>query len=147
MAREQDSPHRSFYIIVPFLSTAIAGVTDNILFGQVALVGYLVAGWGDAVGEPIGVRFGKHKYRVPSYKGIVCYRSIEGSLAIYLVSTLAAFVVLFCAIKNSIAVSITGAIVAGLVTALVEAYSPHGMDNFTTQFGSCLCTFLFLSIV
>jgi len=34
MAREQDSPHRSFYIIVPFLSTAIAGMLDNILFGQ-----------------------------------------------------------------------------------------------------------------
>jgi len=66
MAREQDEPHRSFYIGVPFITTAIAGLFNNILFGQLALVGYLVAGWGDASGEPIGVRFGKHKYKVPS---------------------------------------------------------------------------------
>ena len=33
--------------------------------GSYAAVGYLVAGWGDAVGEPVGTRFGRHPYRVP----------------------------------------------------------------------------------
>ncbi|UCF08121.1 MAG: hypothetical protein JSW28_00030, partial [Thermoplasmata archaeon] len=141
MAREQDAPHRSFYIIVPFLATAVAGVTDNLLFGHVALVGYLVAGWGDAAGEPIGVRFGRHKYRVPSRKKVICYRSIEGSLAVFSVSTLASYIVLFQALGYSPLVSIVGAIAAGLATAFVEAFSPHGVDNFTTQFASCFAAY------
>ncbi len=145
MAREQDSPHRSFYIIVPFLSTAIAGMLDNILFGQVALIGYLVAGWGDAVGEPIGVRFGKHRYRVPSTKKVVCYRSIEGSLAVFITSTFASFLVLFNVLYEPLAVSAVTASIAGFTTAIVEAFSPHGVDNFTTQFFSCLVGFLIIS--
>jgi phytol kinase len=147
MAREQDEPHRSFYILVPFLSTAIAGLLDNFLFGQVALVGYLVAGWGDAAGEPIGVRFGKHKYRVPSRKNVVCYRSIEGSAAVFSVSTFASYIVLSLALEYSPFISIIGAFAAGLATALVEAFSPHGVDNFTTQFTSCLAAFSVLIFV
>lgn len=147
MAREQDKPHRSFYIIVPFLSTAIAGLLDNFLFGQIALIGYLVAGWGDAAGEPIGVRFGKHKYRVPSRKKVVCYRSIEGSLAVFTVSTFASYIVLSIALEYSLFVSIMGAFAAGLATTLVEAFSPHGVDNFTTQFASCLAAFSVVVLV
>lgn len=141
MAREQDEPHRSFYIIVPFISTAVAGVLDNFLFGQVALVGYLVAGWGDAAGEPVGVRFGRHRYRVPSRKKVMCYRSLEGSSAIFSVSTFASYMVLSFALGYSPYVSIAGALAAGLTTAIVEAFSPHGIDNFTTQFASCLAAF------
>jgi phytol kinase len=147
MAREQDSPHRSFYIIVPFLSTAIAGMLDNILFGQVALIGYLVAGWGDAVGEPVGVRFGKHKYKVPSRKDVLCYRSVEGSLAVFVTSTFASFLVLSIALEHPIMVSFFSAIVVGFTTAIVEAFSPHGIDNFTTQFFSCLVGFLMVTYI
>lgn len=145
IAREQDSPHRSFYIIVPFLSTAIAGMLDNILFGQVALIGYLVAGWGDAVGEPVGVRFGKHRYRVPSRRKVVCYRSIEGSLAVFLTSTFASFLVLFNVLNEALPISVVTASIAGFTTAIVEAFSPHGVDNFTTQFFSCLVGFLIVT--
>jgi len=147
MAREQDSPHRSFYIIVPFLSTAIAGMLDNILFGPVALIGYLVAGWGDAVGEPVGVRFGKHKYKVPSRKDVLCYRSVEGSLAVFVTSTFASFLVLSIALEHPIMVSFFSAIVVGFTTAIVEAFSPHGIDNFTTQFFSCLVGFLMVTYI
>jgi phytol kinase len=147
IAREQDSPHRSFYIIVPFISTALAGVLDNLLFGQIALIGYLVAGWGDAVGEPVGVRFGRHKYRVPSRRRVVCYRSIEGSSAVFLTSIFASFLVLSYALQFPLITSLLVAIVAGLVTAFVEAVSPHGIDNFTTQFFSCLTAFFILGPV
>jgi len=38
-------------------------------------------GWGDAVGEPVGTRFGRHPYRVPSLAGVPATRTLEGSLA------------------------------------------------------------------
>jgi phytol kinase len=147
MAREQDSPHRSFYIIVPFISTAIAGMVDNILFGQIAVIGYLVAGWGDAAGEPIGVRFGRHKYKVPSRKKVVCYRSVEGSCAVFLTSSLASFLVLVFPLNQPLFSALLIALVVGFITAFVEGFSPHGVDNFTIQFASCLGAYLLISIL
>jgi phytol kinase len=133
IGREQDEPHRAFYIGVPFISTAIAGLLNNFLFAELALVGYLVAGWGDAIGEPVGVRFGKHRYKVPSLRRVGCERSIEGSLAIMSMSMVGTGVALYVIGITAWWVLIPAALVTGLATAVIEAYSPHGIDNFTTQ--------------
>ena len=133
IGREQDAPHRRMYIGVPFITTAIGGLINNIVFLELALVGYLVAGWGDAVGEPIGVRFGKHRYKVPSLRGVYCERSVEGSSAIFVMSVVATFVALFLIGGFNLWVIIVAAMITGIATSLVEAVSPHGLDNLTTQ--------------
>ncbi|MDM8551389.1 hypothetical protein QUF72_14990 [Desulfobacterales bacterium HSG2] len=96
MARETDEPHRTYYIVVPYFATLIGGLASNILFGQAAIVGYLVTGLGDAVGEPVGTRFGRHTYKVPSFRGVESVRSYEGSAAVLVVCTAAITVGLFC---------------------------------------------------
>jgi phytol kinase len=144
LAREQDVPFRKFYIGIPFLMTAIAGILNNYLFFEFALVGYLVAGWGDAAGEPFGVRFGKHKYKVPTIRKVYCERSIEGSTAILLVSAFGAGLALFLIGFTTWYLILGVAILAGGITALVEAVSPHGIDNLTTQFGSAMVCYLLL---
>ena len=141
VAREQDEPHRSFYIGVPFLSTALGGLFNTYLFGSLAIVGYLVAGWGDAIGEPIGVRFGKHKYKVPTLRKVACQRSLEGSLAVLIVSMLAIFIVLWLISDYSWWLIIISSVLAGIITAIVEAVSPHGLDNFTTQIAAAAVCF------
>jgi phytol kinase len=133
IGREQDIPHRRFYIGVPFISTAIGGLINNMLFLELALVGYLVAGWGDAVGEPIGVRFGKHRYKVPSLRGVSCERSVEGSIAILIMSAFATAIALFLICGISWWIIVITALIVGFATALIEAVSPHGIDNLTTQ--------------
>jgi phytol kinase len=133
IAREQDSPQRSFYLIVPFIATAVAGIMGNMLFMGWAMVGYLVVGWGDAVGEPFGVRFGKHKYKVFTLTGIECYRSLEGSAAVFIASTLAATIVLANPVYG---------VIIGMAAALIESQSPHGGDNFTVQLGATAIAFL-----
>lgn len=140
LAREQDEPHRSYFLIIPFIATAIGGVTTGILFPAFYQVGYLVAGWGDAAGEPVGVRYGKHKYRVPTLSKTVCYRTIEGSIGVFGCSFIAASIVL-----GSLGYGIETiplAFSAGLLATLVEAISPHGWDNFTTQVSACIGVFL-----
>jgi len=136
IAREQDKPHRSLYIGVPFITTAIGGLLNNYFFLEFALVGYLVAGWGDAIGEPVGVRFGKHRYKVPSLRGVKCTRSVEGSIAIFTMSAIGTAVALFLIGIASMQVIFIAAILTGIATALVEAVSPHGLDNLTTQVGA-----------
>ncbi len=136
LAREQDDPHRSYFLIIPFIATALGGVTTGILFSEFYQVGYLVAGWGDAAGEPVGVRYGKHKYRVPTLSKTVCYRSIEGSIGVFVCSFFAAMIVLVSLGYG--AGSILLALGAAICATMVEAVSPHGWDNFTTQFAACL---------
>jgi phytol kinase len=130
LARPADRPRRALFIVVPLITTAVGGLATSLFFGPLAAVGYLVAGWGDAVGEPVGVRWGRHRYPVPSLAGVSATRSWEGTGAVVLVSALAAGVVLVGLGRPPGEVAgLSGAV--GLATGLVEAVSPHGMDNLT----------------
>jgi phytol kinase len=95
LARDSDRPRRSLFIVVPLTMTAVGGLACAVLAGPYAGVGYLVAGWGDAVGEPVGSRWGKHRYSVPSLGGVAAERSLEGSAAVLVVGWLASCVALW----------------------------------------------------
>ena len=133
MARPADAPHRTLFIIVPLVTTALGGITTNSFFAAYAYVGYLVCGWGDAVGEPVGSRWGKHRYRVPSLAGVKAERSIEGSTAVFLSGSIAASIGLLTAGGLLTSTAIAVGFACGLAGAVVEAVSTHGLDNFTTQ--------------
>lgn len=144
LARPTDAPHRTLFVLVPLITTALGGVTSNILFPQFAYVGYLVCGWGDAVGEPVGTRWGHHGYRVPSLSGVPARRSLEGSTAVFVVGTIAAAVGL-AASGHPAGEAISVAVVCGLFGAVVEAFSHHGLDNFTTQIAGAAVAQLLLA--
>jgi phytol kinase len=132
MARPTDAPRRTLFILIPLVTTALGGVLSNLFFPAWAFVGYLVCGWGDAVGEPVGTKWGRHRYSVPSMLGVRSTRSLEGSAAVCIAGTVAtaAALALMGFAAGSIAVIAIGAGVAG---ALVEALSTHGLDNLTVQ--------------
>lgn len=132
LARPSDRPRRTFFIVVPLLTTAAGGVLANLLFPQFAFVGYLVCGWGDALGEPVGTRWGAHRFRVPSLMGVPATRSLEGSTAVFLGGTAAAFLGLWAA-QIPMGTAATVAVGAGLAGAAIEAISTHGLDNLTVQ--------------
>jgi phytol kinase len=132
LARPADAPHRTLFVIVPLITTALGGITTNALFANYAYVGYLVCGWGDAVGEPVGSRWGKHKYSVPSMAGVRAQRSLEGSFAVFLIGSIAAGIGLLAA-GLAANTAIWGGLACGAAGAIVEAGSTHGLDNFTTQ--------------
>lgn len=132
MAREKDEPHRTHFILVPYFTTLFGGLVANIAFGPAALAGYLVAGLGDAIGEPVGTRFGCHPYRVPSRKSVPATRTLEGSAAVFVAS----FVALLLAstlLGTGIAGTWPRLLAIALASAVAEAVSPHGWDNATMQ--------------
>ncbi|MBI2193767.1 MAG: hypothetical protein HYU36_17465 [Planctomycetes bacterium] len=132
MARPGDHPHRSFFILLPLATTALGGVLSNLLFPNSAAIGYLVCGWGDAAGEPVGSRWGRHPYRVPSLLGVPARRSLEGSLAVWLCGSTAAAIALgFSGLPLAQAVGL--GLLCGLAGASAEAVSNHGLDNLTVQ--------------
>jgi phytol kinase len=137
LAREEDSPRRSLHIALPFLATAAGGVASASLFGPFAAVGFAVAGWGDAVGEPIGSRFGKHRFRVPGIGGVKATRSVEGSLAVFAASWAAAAIALVWLGRGEAPLAmVAGALIVALAAAALEAITHHGLDNFTVQVGA-----------
>jgi phytol kinase len=145
MARETDAPYRTHYIIVPYIATLIGGLASNIIFGPVAVVGYLVTGFGDAVAEPIGTRFGRHSYRVPSLTSVQAVRSLEGSTAVFISCIIA---IIGALILSPDLVFSEWSIVAipllGFICVLIEAFTPHGWDNAPLQIvPTWLATLLF----
>jgi phytol kinase len=130
IARPSDIPRQRLHVIVPLICTAVCGVLAQLIAGRLAIVAYLIGGWGDAVGEPIGIRWGRHRYVVPSLGGIPSTRSIEGSLAVFLASSIAAAIGLVLVGQTGPYVLGLAALL-GLVTTIVEAISPHGLDNLT----------------
>jgi phytol kinase len=135
LARETDAPHQKKFIILPLIATATGGILSNIFFPSTAFIGYFVGGWGDAVGEPVGTKWGKHRYTVPTLFGVRTTRSIEGSTAVMLVSTVIASVCLYQipAFHLNIGTSLFYGSVCGIAAACVEAASSHGLDNLTMQ--------------
>lgn len=145
IAREKDEPHRVYYIIVPYFATLIGGAASSIFFGPASLIGYLVGGLGDAAGEPVGTRWGKHQYVVPTFSQVKTTRSIEGSIGV-LVASLAA-IVIGVALSPDFYFTLKSIVVIlgiGVVCALLEAVSPHGWDNATMQLCPALLAATFL---
>lgn len=143
LARPADEPHRALFIIVPLVTTALGGIATNSFFAGYAYVGYLVCGWGDAVGEPVGSRWGRHTYRVPSFAGVSAQRSIEGSAAVFVTGSMAAIIGLIAGGLLA-PTAITVGVACGAAGALVEAVSTHGLDNFTTQVAAAAVAALLL---
>jgi phytol kinase len=133
IARPTDAPYEKYYIVIPFLMTAAGGMLSNILFGKWAIVGYAVTGWGDAVGEPAGTRWGKHQYKVPTLTGIQSYRSFEGSMAVFVASLTASFIVLYFGFHLPANTGFLAALSVALISTLVEAITFHSLDNLTLQ--------------
>lgn len=129
LARDSDRPHRTLFILVPLVTTAVGGLASALLVGPYAAVGYLAAGWGDAMGEPVGARWGRHPYRVPSLAGVPATRTLEGSFAVFLMATAGST----AALAPLGAVPWWGGIACGVVAAATEAVSTHGLDNLTVQ--------------
>ena len=130
LAREQDGPDRTYYIVIPYFATLIGGMTSNVFFGPLAVVGYLVGGLGDAAGEPAGVRWGRHRYT--SSGGVI--KTLEGSLAVLAASVVA--LAIGVAISPQLSFDLRSLIalpLIALVCTLVEAFSPRGWDNVSMQ--------------
>ena len=141
LAREKDEPRRTLFIISPYLATLTGGLLSNFLFGRAAMAGYLVAGMGDAVGEIVGTQLGRHRYRVFSPSGVQSWRSVEGSLGVGLVSTLALLLVWHWGWSVEYSphnILLAGAV--GVACAVMEGISPHGWDNLTMQLLPAACT-------
>jgi phytol kinase len=133
-ARESDAPYEGTHVWASWLLAVYGLALADLLFGMaVTRTAALLLGVGDGLGEPVGVRFGRHRYPVPApWAGGGRVRTVEGSAAVFAGSFV--IVVLCCLWDGGAAapaVRLAAAAAVALAVAVVEAVSPHGVDNFT----------------
>lgn len=95
------------------------------LYG-LALLPVLVNGIGDGLAEPVGVKFGKHRYKTKALFVKRSYeRSIEGSLCVLLSTFFALFILRDLLSHQEMFAAI---ILLPIVMTITEAKSPHTWD-------------------
>lgn len=93
---------------------------------ELVAIPLLVTGIGDGLAEPVGVRFGRHRYRVPSLARNRRYtRSLEGSAVVFIVAVIVC-VAASAELSPLRAVALVTA--APIALTLAEAISPHTWD-------------------
>ena len=132
--RPEDRPHTLWWLFTQVLAGYMIFIPAVIFFALNGLVGLiwiplLIICFGDGLAEPVGVRFGRHKYEAYALFFRKKYvRSLEGSACVFVVSIIvvAVFHSAFTQIEF-----ITALFVMPVLMTLVEAFSPHTWDTPT----------------
>ncbi|MEC9359569.1 MAG: hypothetical protein VX836_17070 [Pseudomonadota bacterium] len=130
--RPEDRPHTLQLICIQLLLTFVALLplawyfrrTD---FNEAITILLLVNGIGDGLAEPVGVRFGRHWYRVPSlFKERIHRRSWEGSACVFVTAVV---LLLLYHGQFSTPELLGSLLLFPLGVTLAEAWSPHTVDS------------------
>lgn len=130
--RPEDRPYTLVWVTTQALVTyavLVAIVVWLDRYGQRPLVyiTVLIAAIGDGLAEPVGVRFGRHRYRVRAlFTDRVYTRSLEGSLCVLASGVLA--VLALRARMSGVELALALAVIP-VATTLAEALSPHTWDG------------------
>jgi phytol kinase len=153
--RPDDRPYTLSWMVTQFLASTVVLASFSFLwikfeemkdgdnnFADLALILVLINGLGDGLAEPVGVRFGKHKYttRALYYDGKFWNgeftRSYEGSSVVFLVSlaTIGGFYFVF-----TIGQLVVAFLTIPIIMTLTEAFAPRTWDNpFLSLIGGLL---------
>lgn len=129
--RPEDRPNTLLWMTTQYIAGWIAMIPMIVYLGSIGkmelmFIPVLINGIGDGLAEPVGIRFGKRKYKVNAIFSKQKYeRSIEGSMCVFIVSiiTIALFRAYFTQIQFIFAI-----ILIPILMTLAEAKSPHTWD-------------------
>ena len=132
--RPEDRPNTLWWLFTQILAGYIILVPAVIIFVQNGLAGLiwiplLILAFGDGLAEPVGIRFGKHKYETYAFFSKTKYvRSFEGSACVFIASIIV--IIVFQSSFTQLQFIIALIIIPFLMT-IVEANSPHTWDTPT----------------
>jgi dolichol kinase len=130
--RPEDRPFTLLWLSTQFVATYVVVILLIAWLTQyekqaLMYILLLVAGIGDGLAEPIGIRFGRHKYRVKALFTDRTYtRSLEGSACVFLSALLAIFLLHQHFTPTQFVLAL---LVIPIAMTLAEAFSPHTWDG------------------
>ncbi len=132
--RPEDRPNTLWWLVTQVFVGYLVLVPAVIIFVQNGLaeliwIPLLIITFGDGLAEPVGIRFGRHKYETYAFFSKKKYvRSLEGSACVFLASIIV--VMVFHSSFNQLQF-ITALIFIPFLMTFVEAFSPHTWDTPT----------------
>lgn len=133
MDRPEDRPYTLYWLSTEVIVNFLIIMSFSTLYRYVGVYNFsyltvLIVSLGDGLAEPIGVRFGYHKYKTYAFfvKDRVYTRSLQGSAAVYCVSF--AIICIFSHIFTP-AEFIYALCIIPIVATIAEAKSPHTWDG------------------
>ena len=137
--RPEDRPNTLLWLSTQIIFGYLILIPNIIFFisigyGDLILIPILVNGIGDGLAEPVGVRFGRLKYKTYSLFSKIKYeRTVEGSACVFFTSFI---VILFFHSSFTSAEFFSALIIFPIVMTLAEAFAPHTWDTpFLFLFG------------
>jgi hypothetical protein len=130
--RPEDRPYTLFWLFTQTIATLLVVLPfalhfDNIGKKEWVFIPILINGLADGLAEPVGIRFGKHKYQTRSCLSSRSYtRSFEGSLCVFIVS-----LIIILSFYNFFSLNeyIFNSLVIPISITFTEAFSPHTWDS------------------
>lgn len=130
--RPEDRPYTLLWLSTQILATYAVLVPMIVWLGHyekplLIYITVLVAGIGDGLAEPVGVRFGRHTYRTRALFTDRTYtRSLEGSACVLASGFLAVFLLRSQLDATQFVLALA---IIPLAMTLAEAWSPHTWDG------------------
>ena len=130
--RPEDRPYTLLWLISQFVASYLVLIPLSYYLysidrGYLLFIPILINGLGDGLAEPVGIRFGKHRYQTRALFSQRTYtRSLEGSACVFVSAVLA---ILLLADQFSALQLIIALILIPPVMTLTEAFSPHTWDS------------------
>jgi phytol kinase len=109
--------------------------------GYIAVAGSMATTWGDTAAAVVGRHFGTRRYRFSGHP-----RSMEGTLALFLVASAAVAPVMAIFGGMDWHQSVAFALIAGTIAACVEIVSVYGSDNLTVPCAVALTLYALSSL-
>ena len=147
--RPEDRPHTLRWLVIQYIASYIVLIPiliylDSIGKPSLLLIPFLVNGIGDGLAEPVGVRFGRHKYSVYALFSKKKYvRSLEGSACVFVTSIVTVLLLYTSFTPNQFLAAIVSIPIS---MTLTEAIAPHTIDSPFLYAASGLATFGILQI-
>jgi len=130
--RPEDRPYTLLWLSTQIVAGFLVIVPMVILFASyglldLILIPILINGIGDGLAEPVGIRFGRHQYKVHALFTRKRYvRTLEGSACVFITSIVV--VALYFSSFTPLQYILALVFLPGLMT-LAEAFSPHTWDT------------------
>jgi len=129
--RPEDRPNTLLWLSTQYFAAYLVLIPMAAIFirhgyGQLVMIPILVVIFGDGLAEPVGIRFGKHRYKTGALFSKKRYeRSLEGSACVWLSGVIAILCYRAHFDPHQLYVAL---VFVPLLMALVEAVSPHTWD-------------------
>jgi phytol kinase len=131
--RPEDRPHTLLWLTTQIIAGYMVLIPMSMLFArygmaELAFIPVIIHGLGDGLAEPVGIRFGRHKYSTRTFMSRARRhtRSYEGSACVLIVGILAV-----AGFHHSFTTAqfIVALLTVPILTTLAEAWSPHTWDT------------------